>query len=258
MYSSDDDSPAQQQSNAGSNQAVFGAAQAGFGAAPAGFDTADNASVDSADLNNNTVPSVAVIGTSITIRGDVSSAESLVVLGIIEGSLDMREHDLIVGESGQVLANVAAREIRVEGLVNGDLFGTQKVTVAKDGHVAGNIVSPRVTLEDGAVFKGSIDMSPAQQTSLAFDQADSVVSGSLESSVASTVADATQYADAHDPAGVAQHYANQASPAPSYESHSAPAPMLEEAAANYDPDGPSTAEEAKQALQEVRRQFATD
>ena len=54
MYSSDDDSPAQQQSNAGSNQAVFGAAQAGFGAAPAGFDTADNASVDSADLNNNT------------------------------------------------------------------------------------------------------------------------------------------------------------------------------------------------------------
>ena len=195
--------------------------------------------------DSSTVASIAVIGASITIRGDVTAAESLVVQGIVEGSLDIRDHDLIIGQTGQVVANVAAREIRVEGEVTGDLFGTEKVTVAKDGLVAGNIISPRVTLEDGAVFKGSIDMSPAPQASLAFDQSETITTNNLDAAFANTVADATQ-ASFEDHAGVAEHYASQA----------VPSPLFDETAQPYNPGGPSTAEEAKQALQEVRRQFA--
>jgi len=195
--------------------------------------------------DSSTLASIAVIGASITIRGDVTAAESLVVQGIVEGSLDIRDHDLIIGQTGQVVANVAAREIRVEGEVTGDLFGTEKVTVAKNGLVAGNIISPRVTLEDGAVFKGSIDMSPAPQASLAFDQSETITTNNLDSAFANTVADATQTAF-EDKAGVAEHYANQAMPSPLFDATTQP----------VNPSGPSTAEEAKQALQEVRRQFA--
>ena len=205
----------------------------------------DSASVEAtANHHPETAPhsSPAVIGASITIRGEVTAAESLVVQGIVEGTLDMREHDLVVGQSGQLVASVAAREIRVEGEVTGDLYGTEKVTVVKNGVVAGNIVSPRVTLEDGAVFKGSIDMAPAPQAELAFDEA--AASTQLDTAVAATVADATQ-SEFEDTAGVAQHYASQA----------IPSPLVDES--ELVGNGESTAEEAKQALQAVRRQFST-
>lgn len=210
------------------------------------FSSPADASTDSSaeqGADHPTLASIAVIGASITIRGDVTAAESLVVQGIVEGTLDMRDHDLIVGQSGQVVANVAAREIRIEGEVTGDLYGTQKVTVAKDGLVAGNIVSPRVTLEDGAVFKGSIDMGPAPQADLAFDEAEAAA-GELDRVMATTVADATQ-SEFEDTAGVAAHYANQA----------APSPLVDQSTITA--SGESTAEEAKQALQAVRRQFST-
>jgi cytoskeletal protein CcmA (bactofilin family) len=65
-----------------------------------------------------------------------------------------------VGQSGRVTADITAKVIKVDGEVTGDITGNEKVVISKSGNVRGNIVAPRVTLEDGAVFKGSIDMDP--------------------------------------------------------------------------------------------------
>ena len=69
-----------------------------------------------------------------------------------------------MGQSGKVNANVTAKTIKIEGEVKGDIKGNEKVVVSKSGNVRGNIIAPRVTLEDGAKFKGSIDMDPGETT----------------------------------------------------------------------------------------------
>ncbi|MEQ8859148.1 MAG: polymer-forming cytoskeletal protein [Pseudomonadales bacterium] len=103
---------------------------------------------------------IARIGETITIRGDVVGAESLVIDCRVEGSIALAENDLTIGQSGSVSAGATAKLVRVEGEVTGDIVGTEKVVVTRTGRVFGNIVAPRVTLEDGAMFKGFIDMDP--------------------------------------------------------------------------------------------------
>ncbi len=104
----------------------------------------------------------AVIGSTIKIKGEVSGDENLVIEGSVEGSVELSGHDLTIGQKGQVKANLAAKTVRVDGQVTGDISGTEKVIITKSGRVLGNIVAPRVTLEDGAKFKGSIDMDPGE------------------------------------------------------------------------------------------------
>lgn len=103
-----------------------------------------------------------MIGQSITIKGTINGAENLVIEGKLEGSVELPDHDLTIGESGQVSADLNAKTINVQGQVDGDISGTEKVVVSQSGRVRGNIVAPRVTLEDGAKFKGSIDMDPGE------------------------------------------------------------------------------------------------
>ncbi len=106
--------------------------------------------------------SSAVIGQSIKIKGTVSGGESLVIEGTVEGSVDLAGHDLTIGQTGHVTADLQAKNVKIEGQVKGDITGSEKVIVSKSGRVHGNIVAPRVTLEDGAKFKGSIDMDPGE------------------------------------------------------------------------------------------------
>ncbi|MFP6837650.1 MAG: polymer-forming cytoskeletal protein [Pseudomonadales bacterium] len=101
-----------------------------------------------------------MIGPTIKIKGDVSGDEDLIIEGTVDGSIELSGHDLTVGQSGHVQANLIATTVRVEGQVTGDITGSEKVIVSKSGRAQGNIVAPRVTLEDGAKFKGSIDMDP--------------------------------------------------------------------------------------------------
>jgi len=101
-----------------------------------------------------------MIGKSIVIKGDITGEESLVVEGRVDGTIHLKNNDLTVGQSGRVNANVTASVVRIDGEVTGDIVGIEKVVVTKTGRVHGNIVGPRVTLEDGAKFKGSIDMDP--------------------------------------------------------------------------------------------------
>lgn len=100
----------------------------------------------------------ATIGPSIQISGDVTGNEDVRIEGRVEGTISLADNVLTVGKEGQINATVNARAIFVEGSVEGDLKGDEQVVVQSSGKVRGNIVAPRVTLEDGCKFKGSIDM----------------------------------------------------------------------------------------------------
>ena len=116
----------------------------------------------SASPNQFQSRSTAMIGQSIQIKGTITGAENLVVEGSVEGSIDLPDNDLTIGETGQVTADLGAKNVRVDGQVTGDISGSEKVVISKTGRVRGNIIAPRVTLEDGAKFKGSIDMDPGE------------------------------------------------------------------------------------------------
>src|SRR5690554_5739616 len=104
--------------------------------------------------------SAAMIGQSIEIKGEITGNEDLVIKGSVEGTIDLAEHEVTIGDSGKVRADIKGKTVTINGEVTGDISGTEKVVISKTGRVRGNIISPRMMLEDGAVFKGSIDMDP--------------------------------------------------------------------------------------------------
>jgi cytoskeletal protein CcmA (bactofilin family) len=108
---------------------------------------------------------VAMIGHGISISGDVKADTSLKIEGRLEGRSVQCTDEVEIGERGQVKANILAKVVKVSGMVSGDIGGSEKVLITRTGRVQGNIVAPRVQLEDGALFRGSIDMNPAQPVS---------------------------------------------------------------------------------------------
>jgi len=102
----------------------------------------------------------AVIGKSIQIEGDVKGEEDLIIEGNVQGTITLKSHSLTIGPEGNVVANLYAHTIRVEGRMEGDLYAAERVVITQSAQVIGNVISPRVNLEDGARFKGSIDMDP--------------------------------------------------------------------------------------------------
>lgn len=114
----------------------------------------------------------AVIGPSISIRGDLTGEEDLVIEGQVEGEVMLEKHRVEVGKGGRVKADIHAKTIHVHGQVDGNLAGDEEVVIHASGRVAGNIAAPRVTLEDGCNFRGSVDMSPRKKESPAVAQAE--------------------------------------------------------------------------------------
>jgi cytoskeletal protein CcmA (bactofilin family) len=102
----------------------------------------------------------ALIGSTILIKGDLSGDEDLVIEGRVEGKIELAKNNVTIGKKGRVKADVYGKVITVEGEVHGNLFGEDQLVLRQSSTVRGNMVAPRVILEDGADFKGSIDMSP--------------------------------------------------------------------------------------------------
>jgi cytoskeletal protein CcmA (bactofilin family) len=100
----------------------------------------------------------ATIGPSIQISGDVTGNEDVRIEGRVEGTVNLSDNILTIGKEGQINATANARAIFVEGRVEGDLKADEQIVIQSSGNVRGNIAAPRVTLEDGCKFKGSIDM----------------------------------------------------------------------------------------------------
>ena len=99
----------------------------------------------------------SVLGPTLTFRGgELSSDEDLIIEGTVEGKIAHQNHHLTIGKNGKVKANIRARLITVYGSVEGDLHGDEGVQITATARVIGNVVAPRVSLEPGARFEGSI------------------------------------------------------------------------------------------------------
>lgn len=101
---------------------------------------------------------VSVIGETLHFKGDLSAGEDLVIEGKVEGTINQGKCCLTVRPKGQLVADVNATKIFIEGRVTGDLQATVSVTVRESGVVEGNIVAPKVAINEGATFNGSIEM----------------------------------------------------------------------------------------------------
>jgi cytoskeletal protein CcmA (bactofilin family) len=100
----------------------------------------------------------ASIGPSVSIVGNVSGAEDLTIFGKLEGKVDVPHHSVTVGRSARVEADIHAKFVSVEGEVRGNLVAGEQILIRKTATMLGNLTAPRVGLEDGCCFKGSVDM----------------------------------------------------------------------------------------------------
>ena len=99
------------------------------------------------------------------VKGQIFSREDLVIDGEVEGTVELHEHKLTVGPNGKVAAGVKAREIVVLGSIHGNVEAADKIDIRKDAKLVGDIKTARIVIEDGAYFKGSIDITKGEQAS---------------------------------------------------------------------------------------------
>jgi cytoskeletal protein CcmA (bactofilin family) len=104
----------------------------------------------------------ATIGKAVKVVGKIYSKEDLFVDGDLGGTVEALEHKLTIGPNGTVHADVKAREIAVLGTLHGDVEATDKIEIRKDAKLVGNIKTARILIEDGAYFKGGIDIVKAE------------------------------------------------------------------------------------------------
>ena len=100
----------------------------------------------------------AAIGPSISIVGDITGDEDLTILGRVQGKIDLPQHTVTVGESGHIDADIHAKVVSVAGEVHGNLVAGEQILIRKTATMLGNLTAPRVGLEDGCRFRGSVDM----------------------------------------------------------------------------------------------------
>jgi cytoskeletal protein CcmA (bactofilin family) len=100
----------------------------------------------------------AAVGASISIVGDITGDEDLTILGRVEGKIDLPQHVVTVGQSGRVKADIHARVVSVAGEVRGNLIAGEQILIRKTATMLGNLTAPRVGLEDGCSFRGSVEM----------------------------------------------------------------------------------------------------
>ena len=108
---------------------------------------------------NSSGSRTASIGKSVVIKGQLFAREDLFIDGEIEGSIEMLENRITVGPNGKIVAGIKAREIVVLGTIHGNLEATEKIEIRKDAKLVGDIRTVRIVIEDGAFFKGSIDIT---------------------------------------------------------------------------------------------------
>ncbi|MBI1940544.1 MAG: polymer-forming cytoskeletal protein [Acidobacteria bacterium] len=108
-----------------------------------------------------------LLGRSMVLRGDLSGKEDLLVEGQFEGTISLQEHCLTIGPHGQVKAEIHARQVIIQGSVNGNITAGEKIEIRKSGNVVGDLVAAAIAIEDGAYFKGSIDILREQPQEMA-------------------------------------------------------------------------------------------
>ncbi len=104
----------------------------------------------------------ATIGRSLVIKGEVTGGESLYIDGRIEGSITVSEHRVTIGRNGSVAANIAAREVVIMGKVQGNIQCSDRLDIRGEGSLTGDVITQRISVEDGAILKGSVQVRAAE------------------------------------------------------------------------------------------------
>ena len=102
--------------------------------------------------------SAAVIGKSVVLKGQIYGREDVTIDGEVEGTVELQEHRLTVGPNGKVRASIKARELVALGTIHGNVETSDKIDIRKDAKLVGDIKTARIVIEDGAYFKGNIDI----------------------------------------------------------------------------------------------------
>jgi cytoskeletal protein CcmA (bactofilin family) len=108
----------------------------------------------------------ATIGKSLVVKGEVTGSESLYIDGKVEGAINLPGNRVTVGRNGQVAANIVAREVVVLGKVRGNCQASDRVDIRSEGSLTGDVIAARISIEDGAFFKGGIDIRKPGGTDL--------------------------------------------------------------------------------------------
>jgi cytoskeletal protein CcmA (bactofilin family) len=132
----------------------------------------------------------AHIGKSVIIKGELSGSEDLYVDGQVEGSIELSGNKLIIGPHGQVRANVNAKGVVVQGKLEGNIRASERAELTKSAIAVGDIVTQRVAIEEGAYFKGKVDIQREMSKTEAKPASSSAVAGSGSAGGGSTVAKA--------------------------------------------------------------------
>ncbi len=130
--------------------------------APASFEPAPATPARPAAPAASSAPSAtgeqATIGKSLIVKGEVTGSESLYIDGKVEGAITLPGNRVTVGRNGQVAANISAREIVVLGKVRGNCQASDRIDIRSEGSLTGDVIAARISIEDGAFFKGGIDI----------------------------------------------------------------------------------------------------
>src|SRR5216684_657981 len=150
MWKRPEDKP---QSGSPSTQPAPTAAPANSGAAPR-----ENRPPDAPKPEAFRHDVAAHIGKSVVVKGELSGSEDLYFDGEVEGGIDLHDHSLVIGPNGKIRANLSAREITIHGRVEGNVNASERVELKKSCVMIGDVATQRIVIEDGAFFKGSVDL----------------------------------------------------------------------------------------------------
>ena len=109
----------------------------------------------------------ATLGHSVVIKGNLTGQEDLVIEGRVEGTIESKQHSVVIGQQAAVKAQILAKDVVVLGKVVGDITAGTKIEIRPQGRVEGDLVAPAVAIAEGATFRGSIDMSQKSAESAA-------------------------------------------------------------------------------------------
>lgn len=105
----------------------------------------------------------ATIGRSLVVKGEITGSESLYIDGKVEGTINLTDSRVTIGRNGIVAASISAREVVILGKVQGNIQVTDRVDIRSEGALTGDVITQRISVEDGAILKGSVQVRAAEQ-----------------------------------------------------------------------------------------------
>jgi cytoskeletal protein CcmA (bactofilin family) len=119
----------------------------------------ENKEEEKDDQERKTISSGSRLGQTFTLKGEISADENLTIDGFFQGNIDLGSHNFVLERTGKLEADVHARNVTILGKMKGNIYASGKVFISKEAQMTGNISAFRISIVDGAQFKGSVKMS---------------------------------------------------------------------------------------------------